>query len=181
MPESQLYKATLDIKKHHLTGLMMIKRTDTIRPAEPQSGKGMTAGIYRFVFMNEVGMTFFDLQLDSGELKVISCFASMNKKALIKILETDFRMLLSDISLKNERVYIQEKTGNIAVSGKTGKYSSWQTWSPGGDTLLIKSGKSTIADPAIIRFENYSEGTPKKITIENPFIGMKLTLRKLAR
>ena len=131
--------------------------------------------------MNEVGMTFFDLEMKPGSFNVISCFASLNKPALMKIFETDFRMLITEDSLTNKKAYRQEGSGNVVVSGKTGKFKTWQTYSPAGDTLYTTAAKSTIADPVIIHFDKYKDGSPLKILIENPFIGMKLALRKLVQ
>jgi hypothetical protein len=178
---SHLFKATLDIKKHHLTGLLVIKRMDSLTPppAPPQTGRGDCPGIYRVVFMNEVGMTFFDLELQPDSLKVVSCFESLNKKTLMKIFETDFRMLISSGSLSDQKIYRQESTNNLIIKGEAGKYKTWQTWSPSGDTLWVTAAKSTMADPVTITYEKYKDGSPLKITIENPFIGMKLMLKKL--
>jgi hypothetical protein len=187
---SDLYKATLDIKKHHLTGLLVIKRMDTITPftvPPPDSGtapptvNGDSSAVYRIVFMNEVGMTFFDLEMKTGSFKVVSCFASLNKKALMKIFETDFRMLNWTDLLKNEKICRQAVTNHMVVSGTTGPYQAWQTYSASADTLFTTAAKSTIADPVIISFSKYSNGTPGNITIDNPFIGMKLSLRKLVK
>ncbi len=172
-----LYKATLDIKKHHLTGLLVIKRMDSA------SAKGIAAQedspVYRIVFANEIGMTFFDLELKYDSFNVISCFESLNKRALMKIFETDFRLLTGTDTLKSTKYYKQTGTGNLVIEGNSGKYKTWQTFSPSGDTLYKYSGKSTIADPVIISYLKYSEGFPTKITLENPFIGMTLSLRLL--
>jgi len=252
---SHLFKASLDIKKHHLTGLLVIKRMETPPPAPPQTGRGETlppappqtgrgetlppappqtgrgetlppappqtgrgetpppappqtgrgetpppappqtgrgetppqigrldtTGIYRIVFMNEVGITFFDLEIMTGSFKVVSCFGSLDKKALLKIFETDFRMLICDHPLNAEKKYRQEGTTNKVLSGSTGKYKTWQTFSPAGDTLLAISAQSTITDPVFISFSKYKDGLPLAITIENPVIGMKLSLRKLTQ
>ena len=188
---SHLFKATLDIRKHHLTGLLIIKSMDTLIKtqalqqvttlAPSKTGSGGAPGRYRFVFMNEVGMTFFDLEMKADSFKVVSCFSSLNKKALMKILETDFRMLTWTGSPESTRIYRQEKSNNIIVSGNAGKYKTWRTYSPPGDTLYSISAKSTIADPVIISFSKYTKGFPGNIIIENPFIGMKLSLRKLTR
>jgi hypothetical protein len=179
---SDLFKATLDIKKHHLTGLLVIKRMALAPPpTPPQTGRGDSSGVYRIVFMNEVGMTFFDLEMKKDSFKVVSCFESLNKKALMKIFETDFRMLTWNGMLKNEQVYREEGTNCLVVSGVAGKYKTWQTYSSMGDTLYATNAKSTIADPVLINFVKYSEGMPVKITLENPFIGMKLLLRKLVQ
>jgi hypothetical protein len=139
------------------------------------------AGTYRVAFMNEIGMTFFDLELKPDSFRVVSCFASLNKKALIRIFETDFSILIRDDTLKNQKTYRQQGTNNRVISGVAGKYHYWQTYSHLGDTLIRTAAKSTIADPVIVSFDQYSDGLPLKITIENPFIGMKLSLRKLKK
>jgi hypothetical protein len=178
------YKATLDIKKHHLTGLLIVKRMDSLATpplAPPQTGRGGDFKIYRIVFANEIGMTFFDLELKSDSFRVISCFESLDKKALMKIFETDFRLLTGMDPERNERFYRQSGTNNLVISARAGKYKTWQTFSPSGDTLYKTAGKSTFADPVFISYLKYRDGFPVKITVENPFIGMKWSLRLLDR
>ena len=99
----------------------------------------------------------------------------------MNILKTDFRMLIWNDSFENEKVCRQARTNNMVVSGKAGRYRSWQIFSPSGDTLYATNAKSNIADPVIITFAEYSNGFPLKITIENPVINMKLSLKKLTQ
>ena len=179
---SHLFKATLDIKKHHLTGLLLIKRMDSVAPTTlSQPEKGKKNEVYRIVFANEIGMTFFDLELKYDSFRVVSCFESLNKKALIKILETDFRLLTGIYPVQYEKVYRQTATNNQVFYAKTGRYKIWETFSPSGDTLYTTAGKSTIADPVIISFLNYEAGFPSRISLENPVIGLKMSLRLLKR
>jgi len=175
---SYLFKATLDIKKHHLSGLLVVKRmTDSLAIQGGDNG----SPTYRVVFMNEIGMTFLDLELAAKEMRVVSCFESLNKKALMKILETDLRVLNLESQLSDPTFYHQELTGNQVIKGKSDRYNLYQTYSPGGDTLLATSAKTTIADPVRITYEKYVEGFPSNITIENPFIGLKLVLKRLSK
>ena len=99
----------------------------------------------------------------------------------MKIIETDLRMLTYSAPLNDTRAYRQSGTNLLVMSGKAGRYKAWQTWSALGDTLRAVSARSNIADPVVITFDKYSEGFPLAIRIENPFIGMKLSLRKLTR
>jgi len=174
-----LFKAALNIKKHHLSGLLVIKRMDST--AGTGTSEQVIKPVYRIVFANEIGMTFFDLELRSDSLKVISCFESLNKKALMKIFETDFRLLTGINPVTSMDFYSQSPSNNQVIAGKAGKYKVWQTFSQSGDTLYKTSGKSTIADPVFISYQNYSRGFPTRIIMENPFIGMKLSLRLLDR
>jgi hypothetical protein len=158
----------------------MVADTAVQKPLGSASDREKTDSLYRIVFINEVGMTFFDLELTPETLNVISCFASLNKKSLFRILETDLRMMMVQGALNNEKHYRQDSTGNLVRSGRSGKYSVWQTYSPSGDTLLCTTAKSTMADPVIIAYQNYQDGAPAEILVENPFIGLRLTLRKLS-
>jgi hypothetical protein len=135
---------------------------------------------YRIVFVNEVGMTFFDLETGISTFRVVSCLPSLDKKALHKILETDFRMLLFTAPSAPTAAYRQCMSNYLVTSNKSDPYDTWHTYTSGGDTLLSLAGKKTVADPCIIRFEKYINGFPSKISVENPFIGMKLLLRKLS-
>ena len=180
---SHLFRATLDIKKHHLTGLLLIKRMDSTAPSGtpiPVWG-GAGGGVYRIVFANEIGMTFFDLEMQRDSFKVISCFESLNKKALMKIFETDFRLLTGIDPVQHKKIYRQTTTNNRIFFSKAGRYKIWQTYSPSGDSLYTTAGKSTFADPVIIKYFNYEAGFPSRITFENPVIGMNMSLRLLKR
>ncbi|MCX6278648.1 MAG: hypothetical protein NT004_11185, partial [Bacteroidetes bacterium] len=65
--------------------------------------------------------------------------------------------------------------------GIAGSMKIWQVYAPTADTLFNLAGKSTIVDPVLISFSNYSNNMPSKITMENPVIGMKLLLRLLSK
>lgn len=78
--EKALFTGAVDIKKHHLTGFLLIKK--------------MEDDSYRIVFTNQVGMTFFDFEVKQNSFRVVYCFESLNRKALLRIFEKDFRLLL---------------------------------------------------------------------------------------
>jgi hypothetical protein len=178
---SRLFKASMSIKKHQLTGLLLVKRMDTITLEPPQAGKQEYGAVYRIVFANEMGMTYFDLELKNAGFQVISCFGPLKKRALLKILETDFRLLTGSAPCQYKMAFIQNSTGNRIFYGRSGRYQIWETWSPSGDTLFTAAAKSNIADPAIISYQRDNNGVPMKINVENPVIGLKISLRMLTR
>jgi hypothetical protein len=165
---SVLYKASLDIRKHHLSGIMVIRQ--------------MEEHSYRVVFTNQVGMTYFDLSVKVDSFSVIYCFEPLNKKALLKILETDIRLLLPlNGECKTLDSYIQQPSGNLVSRGKCGKYTRWTLHSAQGDTLLYTGGRSNFADAARISFSGYKGVSPSRIQLENPLIKLKLDLRLLRK
>jgi hypothetical protein len=81
--QKALYKATLDIRDNHLSGYLMVKKTND--------------SSLRMVFTNDIGLTIFDLEFSGGRFIRHYLFESMNKKAFVKILEQDFRAMLYDL------------------------------------------------------------------------------------
>lgn len=75
------YRATVDVKGHHINGLLLVKElSDTI---------------YRVVFTNDAGLKYFDFSfLNSVEFKVEYIIKELNKKVIIEALRKDFELLL---------------------------------------------------------------------------------------
>lgn len=172
-----LFKASMNIKNRELSGLLLIKRMDSAVNGTVM--KAVSERTYRIVFANEIGLTFFDLEVSANGFRVIQCFESLNRKALMSILKTDFRILLNLNSARSSRVFIQRGTGYQVVKIQSGSLQLWQTRNHAGDTLLSLSGRSNVADPVLINFREYQSGAPKKITLENRFIGLRLMMRKI--
>jgi len=172
--DSRLYKATLEIKDHRLTGLLIIKY---MAPLEP--GSRRDHGSYRVVFTSEVGMTFFDLELKERHTRVMSCFPSLKKRALLHLLGSNFRKLTWESAPPAGRAYRQKSTGNLVMDGRRSKTRYWYVYSPAGDTLNGLSARSSASTAVKIGFSRYDKDQPGVITLENPLIGMKMTLKNL--
>jgi hypothetical protein len=160
-----LYKASLDISKHHLTGLIFFKQTSDTT--------------FRIIFTNEMGMKFFDLEFIKEQFVVHYCFPSLSRKSLMKIFESDFRLLLSDkfsgermILLNNENPEFHEYKVKTAI----GKYFYTIDKSSRKIKRILSSGK--LLGKTRIFFDNTENPVPHKIHIENPAVNltMKLTL-----
>jgi|WetSurMetagenome_2_1015567.scaffolds.fasta_scaffold231317_2 hypothetical protein len=163
-----LYKASLDIRKHHLSGIMVMRQ--------------MGESSYRIVFANQVGMTYFDLSFRADSFNIIYCFDPLNKKALLKILETDFRLLLPFCTGgRTLKSYVEYPSGNHVFKSECKNISLWTMQSARGDTLLYTGGKSNFADAARISFSGYNGASPTRILLENPLINLKLDLRLLRK
>lgn len=161
-----LFKGSLDIREHHLTGLLFIKKTSD--------------SSYRIVFNNEIGMKFFDLELFREDYKVHYCFPSLSRKSLLKILETDFRILLtgnlSDVQ-KNSLVERTTDTSIFKIISTSGKY-----------LVTVDNLTSRIIEISSIRqmmrktrvsFTLSEDIIPKKINIQNPLIKLSFKLTRL--
>lgn len=74
------FNATIDILKNHLTGLIIVKQTDSITK--------------HIVFVTELGMKMFDFELKNNEIKTSYVFEPLNKPKLIDVLKTNFKSML---------------------------------------------------------------------------------------
>lgn len=175
-----LFKASMTIRHHKLTGLMMIKRMDSVSPAAAPAKEPDYS--YRIVFASEIGLTFFDIEISPAGMNVISCFESLNRKNLLKILESDFRILLGlnyGTSLA-VNTYRQEPGNAMVQLRKNGTWKIWEIYNPAGDTLTGINGKNNPANGVMISFLNYKKSFPGEVIIRNPLIGMEMKLRLLS-
>lgn len=95
------YKATIDVLNKHFSGLVIVKKTDSVTT--------------HVVFITELGMKMFDLEKKDTSLQMVYVFEPMNKPNLISVLKTNFKnMLLMDVyeksisigqTKKKEKVY----------------------------------------------------------------------------
>ena len=97
----------------------------------------------------------------------------------MKILETDFQILANIFDFTPKKYFRQDSTNNLVMYGNAGHMKIWQVYTPAADTLLKTAGKSTPANPVFISYSHYLTNLPTKITLENPVIGMKISLRRL--
>ncbi len=181
--EKALFKASLDIGKHHLTGLVFVKKMPDAGYQMPDSSSnrfdtvGLPGNTYRIVFSNEFGMTYFDVEVGADRFNVNYCFEPLNKKMLWKIMETDFRLLLlSEEESVNHKCFTQDSTNYMVYKSRYSNLTRWDVYDSSGDTLVEVRGKSTIADPTMITFANYHDKFPSRITIVNPIIKLKYSL-----
>lgn len=169
--EKGLFKATLDIGKHHLTGLAFIKKIQTEDTDSTVSGT-----TYRMVFSNEFGMTYFDIETGNQTFHVNYCFGPLDKKMLWKVMKTDLKLLFPrKPDQGKESFFLQDQTNLLVSKMKQGNITRWNLYSP-PDTLKEVRGKSTLADHATITFSNFSNGFPSRIMLTNALIKLKFSL-----
>lgn len=119
---AEKYKASIDVLKNHLTGLLIVKQTDSITK--------------HLVFVTELGMKMFDLEAKNKELKAVYVFEPLNKPLLIDALVRNF----SNIFLLNiDGLMVSEchnKKLPRVIKVKNGK-ETWYYSSPNEDSHNI--------------------------------------------
>lgn len=74
------YKATIDVLKNHLSGLLIVKQTDSLTR--------------HIVFVTELGMKMFDFEAKANEINAVYVFDPLNKPKLVASLKRNFNNML---------------------------------------------------------------------------------------
>ncbi len=74
------YKTNIDVLKNHLSGLLIIKKTDSLTT--------------RIVFVTELGMKLFDFEAKGRHIEAVYVFDPLNKPLMIDALKRNFNNLL---------------------------------------------------------------------------------------
>jgi len=157
--KSYIYRAQIKLYDNDFSGLLIIK------PNKEEN---------RIVFLNEIGMKFFDIELLKNSYKIHHIFTPMNKKMFIKLLVGDFRfMLMSGTDTKTH--YLKEKkTKKPALQLKKVKeifIFDKQTLLPGNAFKYSLFGKHTF-----INYEKYLNNIPQTIYIKHKRIKFEMKL-----
>jgi hypothetical protein len=160
-----LFKATMDIGKHHMSGLVYIKK--------------LNDSTYRMLFNNEIGMKFFDLEVSRMQFIIHSCYPSLDRKNLMSILKNDLRVLFfmshqatmvrkeySD-SLKQERFTVKSETG------------TWSCYITGDKNIRSIESEGKLIRKTKISFKDQSQDNKGQIVIANPVIGLVIHLKMI--
>jgi hypothetical protein len=166
--EKGLFRISLDIGKHHLTGLLFLKKT--------------TDSTYRMVFSNEPGIRFFDLEFSDKDLTVHYIFPALDKKMLIKLLRKDFQALFFPFS----GIRKIKKTGSAEGSGQSFKVAARNgkmvfTFSDSTQKITSIRTSGRIIDKMKIELDYGNARIPERITVINPAAHLTLKLSGLKR
>jgi hypothetical protein len=77
---SLLYKAKIDLYNNHFSGLIILKQ---IEPS-----------ISHLTFVTEIGMKMFDFEIRDTSFKLVYVFEPLNNPRVIKLLESDMKLIL---------------------------------------------------------------------------------------
>ena len=165
--EKALYKGSLDISKHHLSGLFFLKR--------------VSMNSVRIIFSNELGMNFFDFELKGDEFIIHSCFPTLDRKSLLKLLENDFRLLLMPDTTVIRMKRGPSKDPELLIFGvKTARGSFHYTYDKdSGKIRRIQSSRSIIGKTDL-RVYGDMRLQPVKIHITNPAIRLHIRMTFLS-
>jgi len=166
--EKALYKGSLDISKHHLSGLFYVKR--------------VSLNSIRILFSNELGMNFFDFELKGDEFIVHSCFSSLERASLLKLLENDFRLLLiPDTTVITRMTRGRSRDPELVIFGvKSARGSFHYTYDKNSGKIRRIQTSRSIMGRTDLRVYGYERLQPTKIHISNPTIRLHIRMTFLS-
>ena len=161
-----LFRMTFDISKNHVTGFLMIKK----------SSDSSTS----IVFTNEFGICFFYFEFCKGKFLIRTLFPSFERKALLSLLEKDFRLILfPDTTIKKIKVMQNQDLDvqNYKVYSGLGSYQYYVD----SKTKEINEIRSmqTIFRKTIISLKQYYDDIPWLINIFHPVQKLRIKLAYL--
>ncbi|MDP4282085.1 MAG: hypothetical protein Q8867_08040 [Bacteroidota bacterium] len=156
--EKALYKSSMDIGKNHLSGILLTKR--------------MNDSTFRVVFANEVGMTYFDLEIRKTSAEVKSVFPAMDRKSFLSVLEQDFRMIFfRDPTIWKMKTTKDCGNDSTMIYQAQSQFGIWNyTLRCGSLDLLEITSSRKYFQKTNIRFLYGDTGIPAEIFILNPNI-----------
>lgn len=162
--DKMLFRASMDIRKEHLSGLMLVKQ--------------MPDSAFQIVFTNEIGMTFFSFILHRDAFETVYCFGPMDKPALIRLFRTCFELMLSYHADEEGRVLLCDESGTrLALGPRSGRYRAWSLSE--ADTLLVE-GMTNFSDRTRVSYSRFAAGIPQSVDIHNPFINLRIRLEMIS-
>ncbi len=159
-----LYKAQINISGNHYSGLFAIR----IFPDE----------MYRVVFLNELGMKFFDLETGSNGLIVHHCFDAFQRTGIRKVLEETLNTLFLTGKPFEKGEALITHSGDYTVYPVTsgGKKFCFVSNSSGNLERIVKQG--CFSKKMIIEFADYNQ-FPVDIHISFPQKKIEIILHSL--
>lgn len=156
-----LYKAYFDVYKHHLSGLLYVK---------PTNNKS-----YRVVFLTEVGMKFFDIEIFKDTYKIHYAVEYLDKKILWKLLQNDFNSLLTNTLIEKKICVPTKKEFLHHRKERTYYYIN-------SENQFEKIEKrSRFRVKMFVYLRDYQENFPFEIEIEHKNIDVNIKLIKIKR
>ena len=162
-----LYKTEVNVIGKYLSGLLIFKK--------------MPDSSIRIVFSSEMGLTFFDFAFKKdGEFQVFSILPQMNKKAVIKTLRNDFRLILMQ-HLDSNNLSVKKQDSNIYYGFKNSKGNDYYiTDSTGNELLGIEKASNRKAIVKVI-MKNYINNIPDTIGISHTTFNFTIGLKRIQK
>ncbi len=159
-----IYKAKIEVYKHNFGGILIIKKIDSAK--------------HRVVFTTEFGNKLFDFLYKGDNFKVNYMVEEMDKKFILKTLQKDFKLLISE---ENIVVKQYQNSGFEIYKTNSDKRNNFYFFNKKTHTLdqIVNASKSK--EKVVILFDEIKEQMANKIGINHQNIKLKIELEKFKK
>lgn len=162
------YKTSFNIMGRSLSGILLIKKT----PSQE----------YRFVFMSELGLKYFDLGISTSanknDFKTYYLMSALSRGNIENILFNDFSKLLITNKIINDYSVLENHDNqSIALSYTDAESEIICILNEGNFEKIL--WKDSSCGKSHISFSNYENNTPQSIDIHNKKYGINFKMNKL--
>jgi hypothetical protein len=162
--DNSWFDASIDVVGKHISGLLLIKHM-------PDSSS-------RVVFTNEAGVKFLDFEYSfNGGFKVHHILDQLDKKAVVTLLENDFKLILG-LPFRNAGVTSFRRGNEVYNRVDDGRKTHFFITDQGCTTTnRIESGSSRKRVATLMLYGEPSR--PDSLYLQHHTFAMKMTLKKL--
>jgi hypothetical protein len=164
---TMLYKTQIFLFNKYYTGLLLHKQTDSATS--------------HLVFVTELGMKMFDIQIKKDSLKMVYCFGPMNKPKITNLLETDMgSILLYQLINKTSKIYVNKKQENTLYTTKANgkKYLYYTQANSNRIAKSLVKGKLFTKQKTVYKFG--PDNLPESVSLKHKgLLRLKIKLNRI--
>lgn len=163
-----LYKGSFQYKDQFFGGLFFIKCT------APQH--------HRLVLMSEIGLKLMDFEVKPNEFVLHHCPTPFQRKAMLKLLEQDFRLLLlNPLTEQSAKIFKDTDNAQRIYRLRVGDSKGYFGFENARDYLRYIETATALPYKMKAELSSYHNGIPQKIVIQHPRIGLRIDLEWVER
>lgn len=164
---SLLYKAKINFYNKYYGGLIVLKQID------PNTA--------HLVFVTELGMKMFDFEIKNNEFKLIYVFEPLNQPKILKVLESDMKLILLQ-NLINKEAKIFEKDNKIIYEVPNGNYKNYYFVNKASKTVDRTIVKGTLFKKEKVNYFYKDSLNAQQIKLKHKgIIHLKIELNNISK
>lgn len=168
--EKTTYKTNLTVMGNNLSGILLIKKT-----SEEE---------FRFVFVSEIGLKYFDLGIKNSNVKqeytTHYLMPALNRGETKDILFNDFsKLTIQYLSKSKPIIYKQTTTENIAIKYNEPDNESVYFLDDNNSNIERILWKNNITGKSQIILSHYHTSIPQQIEISNKKYGLNMDMKEI--
>lgn len=164
---AMLYKAQIFLFNKYYTGLLLHKQTDSLTS--------------HLVFVTEVGMKMFDVEIKKDSLRMAYCFGPMNQPKITKLLEADMgNILLYPLLNKTAKIYVSKKDNSKLYLARQNKRRYVYYTLPGTNRVAKARVKGSLFAKQKTVYTYGADNLPESVSLKHKgLLRLKIKLSRI--